>query len=57
MRRIWHIRCSPHDPQTNGKIERFHETLKARLNLLAYTSLEELRRALAEFIAFYNQRR
>ena len=57
MRRIRHIRCAPHHPQTNGKIERFHETLKARLNLLVYTSPEELRRALAEFIAFYNQQR
>jgi hypothetical protein len=43
--------------QANGKIERFHETLKARLNLLVYTSPEELRRALAEFIEFYNYRR
>lgn len=31
---IRHIRCTPHHPQTNGKIERFLETLKARLNLL-----------------------
>jgi len=57
MLRIRHIRCAPHHPQTNGKIERFHETLKARLNLLVYTSAEELRRALGEFIEFYNQRR
>ena len=55
--RIRHIRCAPHHPQTNGKIERFHETLKARLNLLVYTSAEELRRALDAFIEFYNQRR
>ena len=52
-----HIRCSPHHPQTNGKLERFHETLKARTNLLVCTSPEELRRAIAEFIEFYNQRR
>lgn len=26
-----HIRCSPHHPQTNGKLERFHETLKGRM--------------------------
>jgi hypothetical protein len=25
-------------PQTNGRIERFHETLKARMNLLVYSS-------------------
>jgi transposase InsO family protein len=47
MLKIRHIRCAPHHPQTNGKIERFHETLKARLNLLVYTSAEQLREALA----------
>jgi hypothetical protein len=32
------MNCAPHHLQTNGKIERFHETLKARMNLLVYTS-------------------
>jgi putative transposase len=54
---IRHIYCSPYHPQTNGKLERFHETLKARLNLLVYTSLEALREAMAEFIGLYNHRR
>ena len=40
MLAIRHIRCAPHHPQTNGKLERFHETLKARMNLLVYTSPE-----------------
>ena len=44
-------------PQTNGKLERFHETLKARLNLLVFTSPEALRAAMAEFIEFYNYHR
>lgn len=57
MHKLWHIRCSPHHPQTNGKLERFHETLRARVNLLVWTSPEELRTAIAEFIEFYNQRR
>jgi len=30
--------CSPYYPQTNGKLVCFHETLKARLNLLVFTS-------------------
>ena len=38
MLALRHIRCSPHHPQTNGKLERFHETLKARVNLLVYPS-------------------
>ena len=29
---IRHLYCAPHHPQTNGNIERFHETLKARMN-------------------------
>jgi len=57
MLEIRHLHCAPHHPQTNGKIERFHETLKARLNLLVYTSPEQLRAAMAEFIEFYNRRR
>jgi transposase InsO family protein len=57
MVNIRHLRCAPHHPQTNGKIERFHETLKARLNLLVYTSPEQLRAALQDFIEFYNYRR
>jgi len=57
MHKMRHIRCSPHHPQTNGKLERFHETLKVRMNLLVWASPEELRAAIAEFIEFYNQRR
>jgi len=57
MLAIRHIRCSPHHPQTNGKIERFHETLKSRVNLLVYNSPEALSRAIRDFIAFYNHRR
>jgi len=54
---IRHIYCAPHHPQTQGKLERFHETLKARLNLLVYTSPGRLRAAMAAFIDFYNHRR
>lgn len=57
MHEIRHIYCSPYHPQTNGKLEPFHETLKARLNLLVFTSPEALRAAMGEFIKFYNHRR
>jgi hypothetical protein len=54
---IRHIYCAPHYPQTNGKLERFHETLEARLNLLVYTSPEVIRTAMADFIRVYNHER
>jgi RNA-directed DNA polymerase len=57
MLEIRHLRCSPHHPQTNGKLERFHQTLQARLNLLVYPSPEALERAMAEFIDYYNHHR
>jgi transposase InsO family protein len=57
MLEIRHIYCSPHHPQTNGKLERFHETLKARLNLLVFTGPEPLRAAMAEFIKLGNYHR
>jgi transposase InsO family protein len=57
MQSIRHLRCSPHHPQTNGKLERFHQTLKTRLNVLVYSSPEALKRAMAEFIEYYNHRR
>ena len=59
MLAVRHICCyySPHHPQSNGKLERFHETLNARVNLVVYTGPDQLRAALAEFIVFYNHQR
>jgi hypothetical protein len=48
---------APTITRTQGKLERFHETLKARLNLLVYTSPGRLRAVMAAFIDFYNHRR
>lgn len=57
MLEIRHLCCSPYHPQTNGKLERFHETLKAPLNLLVFTNPEALRATMGEFIEFYRYRR
>jgi hypothetical protein len=57
MLEILDIYCAPHHPRTNGKIERFHAMVKARMNLLVYTSPDELRRTMQDFIAYYNRRR
>lgn len=56
MPQIRRIYRSPYRSQTNGRLKRFHETVKARLNLLVFTSPEALRAAMAEFIEYYNYR-
>ena len=50
---IKHIFGRPYHPQTQGKIERFHRTIKERVCLLVYCSPEELKRALDDAITRY----
>lgn len=53
-----HVRTSPYYPQSNGKIERWHGTLKRdciRPNVPL--SIEEARRLVAEFVEDYNHAR
>jgi putative transposase len=52
-----HVYWLPRHPQTNGKLERFHETLKARFKSSVCTSPESLRATMAEFIESCNYRR
>jgi len=54
---IRHITTSPFHPQTNGKIERYHRTLKGEINQLPYDVPSELREAIRAFIEYYNYRR
>jgi transposase InsO family protein/transposase-like protein len=44
-------------PQTQGKIERYHRTMKNVIKLENYYSPEELKRAIAEFVDYYNNHR
>lgn len=55
---IAHLLSSPHHPQTCGKLERFHQTLKQwlRARPLATTPVE-FQTQLDEFLEFYNHRR
>jgi putative transposase len=54
---VRHIVASPYHPQTNGKIERYHRSLKGEINQLPYDMPSELERAIAAFIEYYNYRR
>lgn len=53
---ITHVRTSPYYPQSNGKLERWHGSLKGeRFRLAAPTSVHAARRVVASFVAHYNQ--
>lgn len=51
------IHGRPGHPQTQGKIERYHRTMKNTIKLDHYYSPEELKRALGNFIYYYNNLR
>jgi len=54
---IRHITASPFHPQTNGKIERYHRTIKGEINQVPYDMPGELKEAIRTFIEYYNYRR
>ena len=54
---IRHITASPFHPQTNGKIERYHRTIKGEINRVPYEMPSELKEAIRAFIEYYNYRR
>lgn len=56
--RLWqtrHVLTSPHYPQSNGKLERFHRTLKEQaIRPKTPLTLEDARRVVGEFVNHYN---
>ena len=53
-----HVKTSPYYPQSNGKIERWHQTLKqACIRPHVPLSLEEARMLVARFVEEYNHQR
>jgi putative transposase len=54
---IDHIRSAPFHPQTNGKIERYYQSLKKQVNQLTYEIPGELEKAIADFVNYYNHSR
>jgi len=56
-RGMTHIRGAPRHPQTQGKIERWHQTLKNRILLEHYYLPSELEAQVGAFVEHYNQAR
>jgi len=56
-RNITHIRGTPNHPQTQGKIERWHQTLKNRILLENYYLPGDLEAQIGAFVDHYNNRR
>ena len=55
---ITHVRTSPYYPQSNGKLERWHGSLKSEcVRPAAATSVEEAGRKISEYVAYYNHTR
>ena len=54
---LTHTRGAPYHPMTQGKIERYHRSIKNIVKLEQYYSPWELERAVARFVEYYNHRR
>ena len=52
-----HVRGAPYHPQTQGKIERWHQTLKNRILLENYYLPGDLRQQIDAFVEHYNHQR
>lgn len=55
--KIGHIRGRPYHPMTQGKIERFHRSLKNVINLDNYYYPWDLEKQLEKFVNYYNHER
>lgn len=52
-----HVRGAPYHPQTQGKIERWHQTLKNRILLENYFLPGDLNASIERFVEHYNHHR
>ncbi len=58
MHGLTHVRTSPYYPQSNGKMERFHFTLKTEaVRPGAPLTVEDARRIVAQYVEYYNNTR
>ena len=56
-RQMDHVRGAPYHPQTQGKIERWHQTLKNRILLENYFLPSDLEAQIEAFVDHYNHQR
>lgn len=54
---IEHTRGAPYHPMTQGKIERYHRSMKNIVNLQNYFLPGELESQIASFVSYYNNHR
>ena len=54
---IRHILSAPYHPQTNGKLERYHQSIKQDVNQVPYEVHGDLEVATLGFVDYYNHRR
>jgi len=52
-----HVKGKPNHPQTQGKIERYHRSMKNVVKLENYYYPEDLIQRLEEFVDYYNNQR
>jgi transposase InsO family protein len=55
--KIEHTRGAPYHPQTQGKIERYHRSMKNVVKLENYYYPWELEKAIRQFVDYYNHQR
>lgn len=55
--KLVHVRGAPYHPQTQGKIERYHRTMKNIVKLENYFYPNELRSRIGSFVDYYNNQR
>ena len=52
---LTHVRTSPYYPQSNGKLERYHRTIKSTaIRPATPTSIDDARRVITRFVKHYN---
>ena len=56
-RHIEHTRSAPYHPMTQGKIERYHRSMKNIVNLQNYFLPTELEVEITSFVNYYNHQR